>query len=104
MSDWSGGGGAATRSVGPLKFYVDPNSLAFRAAESGTTGEFASLGEGEDGSGLFDHAIRAANCWLTDATYVAGTNDPIDDAIGFHLLNHNTNPAYTPSCELTIDD
>lgn len=104
MRDWSGGGGNAARSIGPLKFYVDPESLNFRVAEFTTSGEFASLGEGSDGDGSFHHALRAANCWLTDATYAMGTNDPIDDTVGFHLLNHNTNPTYTPDCELTLED
>lgn len=104
MRNWSSGNDNAAMSVGPLRFYYHPASGRFRTATAAVSGEFGSFGEGDDNNGFFNHAMRVANCWLTDAEYDLGTNNSYDTQMGMHLLNHVSNPSYTGDCELTIDD
>lgn len=92
------------QSLGPLKWYYQPSSGRFRSAVSGVSGEFHVYGEGADANGAFDHSLKVANCYLTDADYTLGTNNAIDDSAGFYLLNHISNPAYRGDCELSIVD
>ena len=93
-----------TQSLGPLKWYYQPSSGRFRSAVSGVRGEFHVYGEGADANGVFDHSLKVANCYLTDADYTLGTNNSVDDAAGFYLLNHVSNPAFRGDCELSIVD
>lgn len=98
-------GGGQDKSMPPVYFDYDGNN--FMASETGLpTPTFASGGSGafSDGNGKVEFALRAWNCYLTDAQYTPGTDNKSDSTQSMYLLNYNSDTGWKATCMLVIDD
>jgi hypothetical protein len=95
-------------SLGPVHFEYDLYDGTFRAAHTNygdanmATWTNVDL---RDGDGNRDHAMKAWNCYLTDAEYRIGGGEVLPEVgNSMYLLNFNDNAGYKADCMLIIDD
>jgi hypothetical protein len=114
MRDWHGAGGAYTsRTAVSLSMHFDygvdvgGRRTWRREAIAASPNTYIALGpeNANDNDTTTNHVVQNHDCFFTDGSYTVGGSDNGDHQLGMGLLNYNaTSGAYTPLCQLIIDD